>query len=318
MFKAAILDDYQDAASGLGDWDKLKDQVEFVFFTNHQTDEKEVADRLQDFDIVMMNRERTPFLKSQLDKLPNLKLLMTSGMRNFSIDIAAAQANGVVVCGTQSVSNSTPELTWGLILSLARQIPKEDRLLREGGYWQTTVGKGLQGRVLGIVGLGRLGSMVAKVGVAFGMKIIAWSPNLTEERAAEHGATLATKEKLFSTADFVTLHMPLSDRSRGIVGAEDIAIMRSDSYLINTSRGPLVEERALVAALENNAIAGAGLDVYDVEPLPLDHPYRRLENTVLTPHLGYVVEDSYRQSHNQMIENIEAWIAGSPSREMSV
>jgi phosphoglycerate dehydrogenase-like enzyme len=317
MFKAAILDDYQDAASGLGDWEKLKDQIEFVFFTNHQTDEEEIAARLHDFDIVMMNRERTPFLKSQLDKLPNLKLLMTSGMRNFSIDIAAAHANGVVVCGTQSVSNSTPELTWGLILSLARQIPKEDRLLREGGYWQTTVGKGLQGRILGIVGLGRLGTMVAKVGVAFGMKIIAWSPNLTEARAAEHGATLASKEELFSTADFITLHMPLSDQSRGIVGAEEIADMRSDAYLINTSRGPLVDELALVAALESNAIAGAGLDVYDVEPLPLDHPYRRLENTVLTPHLGYVVEDSYRQSHNQMIENIEAWIAGSPSREMS-
>jgi phosphoglycerate dehydrogenase-like enzyme len=317
MLKAAILDDYQNAASSLGDWDKLKDQVEFVFFTNHQTDEEEIADRLQNFDIVMMNRERTPFLKSQLDKLPNLKLLMTSGMRNFSIDIAAARTNGVVVCGTQSVSNSTPELTWGLILSLARQIPKEDRLLREGGYWQTTVGKGLQGRILGIVGLGRLGTMVAKVGVAFGMKIIAWSPNLTEERAAEHRVTLATKEKLFSSADFITLHMPLSDRSRGIVSAADIATMRSDAYLINTSRGPLVDERALVAALESNAIAGAGLDVYDVEPLPLDHPYRRLENTVLTPHLGYVVEDSYRQSHNQMIENIEAWIAGSPSREMS-
>ena len=315
MFKAAILDDYQNASSGLADWDQLQGQVEFEFFTDHLEDEAEIAARLQD---VMMNREPTPFLKSQLEKMPNLKLLMTSGMRNFSIDIAAAQAQGIVVCGTQSVSHPTPELTWGLILSLARQIPKEDRLLREGGYWQTTIGKSLLGSTLGIVGLGRLGTMVAKVAQAFGMNVIAWSPNLTEARTAEQGVELATKEALFSKADFVTLHMPLSDRSRGIVGPDDLALMKPSAYLVNTSRGPLVDEAALIQALESKAIAGAGIDVYDVEPLPLNHAYRRLENTVLTPHLGYVVEENYRQTYEQMIENIEAWISGTPSREMSV
>jgi phosphoglycerate dehydrogenase-like enzyme len=318
VLRAAILDDYQNVASGLADWDQLKDQVEFVFFTDHLEDEEEIAERLMDFDIVLMNRERTPFLKSQLDKLPNLKLLLTSGMRNFSIDLAAAQEKGLPVCGTQMISYATPELTWGLILSLARQIPKEDRLLRDGGYWQTTVGIGLEGRTLGILGLGRLGVPVAKIGLAFGMNVIAWSPNLTQERAAEDGVTSVSKEALFSEADFITLHMPLSDRSRGIVGAEDLAHMKSTSFLINTSRGPLVDEAALIKALEENAIAGAGLDVYDVEPLPLDHALRRLENTVLTPHLGYVVEDNYRLNFGQMIENIEAWIKGTQTREMKL
>ncbi|MBT4587784.1 MAG: D-2-hydroxyacid dehydrogenase family protein [Rhodospirillaceae bacterium] len=318
MFKAAILDDYQNAAPGLADWDQLGGQVEFTFFNDHLENEDEIADRLREFEIVLMNRERTPFLKSQLDKLPNLKLLLTSGARNFSIDVAAAQANGVIVCGTDMVSYPTPELTWGLILSLARNIHHEDRLLREGGFWQTTVGLGLQGRVLGVVGLGRLGMPVAKIGQAFGMEIIAWSPNLTKERAGEVGVKSVTKEELFSAADFITLHMPLSDRSRGIVGADDIALMKPTSYLINTSRGPLVDEAALIFALKSSKIAGAGLDVFDVEPLPLDHAFRGLENTVLTPHLGYVVEDNYRASFAQMIENIEAWIKGSPSREMLI
>ncbi len=317
MFKAAMLDDYQNATSKLADWDQLKGKVEFEFFTDHLEDEGEIAKRLQDFDIVMMNRERTPFLKSQLEKLPHLKLLMTSGMRNFSIDIAAANAQGISVCGTKSQSNPTPELTWGLILSLARQIPKEDRLLREGGYWQTTIGRGLQGNRLGIVGLGRLGTMVAKVGLAFGMDVVAWSPNLTAERASEVGVKAVSKNELFSSADFITLHMPLSDRSRGIAGADDIALMKSTAFLVNTSRGPLVEEAALIAALESGAIAGAGLDVYDIEPLPLDHVYRRLGNTVLTPHLGYVIEENYRQTFDEMIENIKAWISGTPMRVMT-
>tara|TARA_B100000315_G_scaffold65404_1_gene59364 strand:- start:203 stop:1159 length:957 start_codon:yes stop_codon:yes gene_type:complete len=317
MYRAAILDDYQSAAPGLADWDELKDQVEFVFFDDHLDDEDDVAVRLNEFDIVLMNRERTPFLKSQLDKLPNLKLLLTSGRRNFSIDVAAAMANGVTVCGTEMLGHPTPELAWGLIISLARQIPLEDRLLREGGYWQTTVGMGLRERTLGIVGLGRLGTPVAKIGLAFGMKVVAWSPNLTADRAAEAGVQRVSKEELFSNADFITLHMPLSDRSRGIVGAVDLANMKSTAYLVNTSRGPLVDEAALISALETNAIAGAGLDVFDIEPLPLDHAFRRLPNTILTPHLGYVVEDNYRLSFAQMIENIDAWINGSPIRVMT-
>jgi D-3-phosphoglycerate dehydrogenase len=312
--KVAILDDYQNVAPGLADWSKLKHHVEFVFFNDHLTDKNDIADRLYGFDVVLMNRERTSFLRSQLEMLPNLKLLITSGRRNLSIDIPFAIKKGIVVCGTDTESHPTPELTWGLILSLARQIPKEDRLLRAKGYWQTTVGVGLRGRILGIVGLGRLGIEVAKIGQAFGMKIIAWSPNLTLQRTDAVGVELATKEELFSEADFVTLHMPLSERSRGIVAQKDIAKMKPTSYLINTSRGPLVDEAALISALQNHAIAGAGLDVFDIEPLPTDHIYRQLENTVLTPHLGYVVEENYRQGYAQMIENIEAWISGEPRR----
>ncbi len=317
MYRAAILDDYQSAAPDLADWGQLKDQVEFVFFSDHLDDESEVTARLKDFDIILMNRERTPFLKSQLDNLPNLKLLLTSGMRNFSIDVEAAMANDVTVCGTEMLGHPTPELAWGLIISLARHIPLEDRLLREGGTWQTTVGVGLRNRTLGVIGLGRLGTPVAKIGLAFGMNVVAWSPNLTEERAAEAGIKCVSKEKLFAEADFITLHMPLSDRSRGIVSASDIQRMKSTAYLINTSRGPLIDEAALIAALEAKMIAGAGLDVFDVEPLPQDHAFRRLTNTVLTPHLGYVVEDNYRVSFAQMIENIEAWINGSPIRIMT-
>ena len=317
MYRAAILDDYQSAAPGLADWDQLKDQIEFVFFSDHLDNESDIAARLKDFDIVLMNRERTPFLKSQLDQLPNLKLLLTSGMRNFSIDVAAAAANEVAVCGTEMLGYPTPELAWGLIISLARQIPLEDRLLREGGYWQTTVGMGLRERTLGVVGLGRLGTPVAKIGLAFEMNVVAWSPNLTAESAAEVGVKCVSKDDLFAEADFITLHMPLSDRSRGIVGASDIQRMKPTAFLINTSRGPLIDEAALVTALKTKAIGGAGLDVFDIEPLPLDHAFRRLANTVLTPHLGYVVEDNYRVAFAQMIENIEAWIKGSPTRVMT-
>jgi phosphoglycerate dehydrogenase-like enzyme len=317
MFKAAILDDYQNVASGLANWEKLASKVEFSFFSDHLIDENEIADRLEVFDILMINRERTPFLKSQLEKLPNLKLLLTSGHRNFSIDMATANERGVTVCGTDMLSFSTPELAWGLILSLARQIPKEDQLLRKGGYWQTTIGIGLEGKTLGVVGLGRLGVPMARIGQAFGMKVIAWSPNLTQHRAAKVGVRFATKKELFANADFITIHMPLSDRSREIVGAEEIKLMKTSAFLINTSRGPLVAEQSLVSALKGKKIAGAGLDVFDVEPLPLGHPLRQLDNTVLTPHLGYVVEENYMQGFEQMIENIEAWLSGKPIREIS-
>ena len=317
MFKAAILDDYQNVASGLANWEKLASKVEFSFFSDHLIDENEIADRLEVFDILMINRERTPFLKSQLEKLPNLKLLLTSGHRNFSIDMATANERGVTVCGTDMLSFSTPELAWGLILSLARQIPKEDQLLRNGGYWQTTIGIGLEGKTLGVVGLGRLGVPMARIGQAFGMKVIAWSPNLTQHRAAKVGVRFATKKELFANADFITIHMPLSDRSREIVGAEEIKLMKTSAFLINTSRGPLVAEQSLVSALKGKKIAGAGLDVFDIEPLPLGHPLRQLDNTVLTPHLGYVVEENYTQGFEQMIENIESWLSGKPIREIS-
>jgi phosphoglycerate dehydrogenase-like enzyme len=313
MTRVAILDDYQNCALEMADWSKLPEGSEVVSFTDHLTDEDEIAARLAGFDVVMVNRERTPFSKSQLAKLPDLKLLLTAGMRNAALDIAAANAQGIVVCGAMMVNTSTPELTWGIIHSVMRHLPTEDRNVREG-RWQTTVGKVLSDKVLGVIGLGRLGIPVSQVALAFGMDVIAWSPNLTDDRAAEHGVTRVDKGELFRQADIITIHMPLSERSRGLVGADDIALMKPTAYLINTSRGPIVDETALIDALEKGKIAGAGLDVYDIEPLPADHPLRRLPNTVVTPHIGYVTEESYRLSFAESIENIEAWLAGAPIR----
>ncbi len=311
MTRIAILDDYQGVALEMGDWEALSEGCEAVAFTDHLAEEDAIAERLADFEVVVVNRERTPFRRGLLEKLPKLGLLVTAGMRNASIDVAAAADRGVVVSGTAMVGNPTPELAWGLIIALARNIPREDRGVREG-KWQQTVGQGLGGKVLGIIGLGRLGVPVARVGLAFDMEVIAWSPNLTEARAAEHGATLATKEGLFSGADFISIHMPLSERSQGLIGAADLARMKESAYLINTSRGPIVDEQALIQALREGRIAGAGLDVYDIEPLPLDHPLRSMENTVLTPHLGYVEEENYRLGFAAAIDSIQAWLDGKP------
>lgn len=313
MTKIAIIDDYQGVALSMADWDGLGNDVDISVFQDHLEEGAALIERLSPFEVIVMNRERSPFPDTLQAQLPNLKLLITNGMYNASIDLAAAKSRGVTVCGSQAVANPTPELTWGLIISLARNIPLEQGNVRNGG-WQTTVGMGLKGRVLGIIGLGRLGTPVAKVGLAFGMEVIAWSPNLTDERAAEAGVTRADKADLMAKSDFITLHMPLSDRSRGIVGAADIAQMKKTAFLVNTSRGPLVEEAALIDALENRKIAGAGLDVYDIEPLPTDHPFRRLENTVVTPHLGYVVDDNYTLYFPQAVENIAAWREGNPVR----
>lgn len=269
--------------------------------------------RLASFDAVLMIRERTPFPASLIEQLPNLKLLITTGMRNNSIDVGAAQKRDVVVCGTRSVNHPTPELTWGLILSLCRHIPLEFRNMRSG-RWQTTIGRDLAGKVLGIVGLGRLGTPVAQVGLAFGMDVAAWSPNLTVERAGAVGARCVTKEELFSKSDIVTIHMPLSDRSAGLVAAEDLRRMKSTAYLINTSRGPIVDETALIEALREGGIGGAGLDVYGVEPLPADHPLRTIDNVLLTPHLGYVTEENYRLNFSDAVDNVEAWLSGNPIR----
>ncbi len=299
----------------MGDWKALPEGTEVVAFTDHLADQEAIAGRLADFDVVVVNRERTPFPRGLLEKLPRLGLLVTAGNRNMSIDVAAAADCGVVVSGTAMMGNPTPELTWGLIIALARNIPREDRAVRQG-KWQQTVGHGLRGKVLGIIGLGRLGVPVAKVGLAFGMEVIAWSPNLTAARAAEHGVALAAKEELFSRADVITIHMPLSPRSRGIIGAADLARMKQSAYLINTSRGPLIDEEALIEVLREGRIAGAGLDVYDIEPLPADHPLRGMENTVLTPHIGYVEEDNYRLGFAAAIENIQAWLDGKPIREL--
>jgi phosphoglycerate dehydrogenase-like enzyme len=312
MARIAVLDDYQRVAHRFADWSRLAEH-EVTFFHEPLAD---VASALEPFEIVCAMRERTPFPAGLFPHLPNLRLLVTTGMRNAAIDLAAAAQHGVTVCGTKALGSPTAELAWGLILALARRIPQEDRALREGG-WQSTVGVGLEGKTLGIVGLGRLGSSVARVGAAFGMRLVAWSEHLTAERAAECGAELATKDELLRTADVVTIHLVLGDRTRGLIGSRELALMKPTAFLVNTSRGPIVDEAALLAALETGAIAGAGLDVYDREPLPADHPLRRAPNTVLTPHLGYVTEETYRVFYEQTVEDIEAFLAGTPVRVLA-
>ena len=313
MKRCAIIDDYQGCALGMAGWGALAAEVEVEAFRDHVSDEDELARRLAGFEIVCAMRERTPFPRSLFEKLPRLELLLTSGMRNLSIDGAAAAEHGVTVCGTPSVGTPTAELAWGLILALARSIPAEDRTIRAGG-WQETLGVSLEGKTLGVIGLGRLGSRVAGIGKAFGMEVVAWSQNLTEARCREVGVVLADKETLLRTADVVTIHLLLSERTRGLIRASDLALLKNDAFLVNTSRGPIVDEAALIDALERRAIAGAGLDVFDIEPLPADHPFRRLENTVITPHLGYVSLDNYRCYFPAMVEDIKAWLAGAPVR----
>ena len=313
MMRLAILDDYQRAALAMADWDSLRPAIEVQAFHEILASEDAVAERLRDFEILVAMRERTAFRRSLLERLPKLKLLVTTGMVNASIDLKAAVERGIVVCGTDSLRHPTAELTWGLILSLARSIPREDASMRRGG-WQKTVGIGLHGKVLGILGLGKLGSQVAAYGKAFQMEVIAWSENLTVERANSMGVRRVDKQELFLRADFLTVHTVLSKRTRGLVGPDDLAAMKPAAYLINTSRGPIVDERALVAALEGHKIAGAALDVYDQEPLPVDHPLRRLENVVLTPHLGYVTAENYRVFYSDAVENVRAFLAGNPIR----
>ena len=316
MTRVAVLDDYQGVALEMADWSSLQDGpngVEVDVFSDHSSDEDDVAERLRPYDAVVAMRERTPFRRGLLERLPNLRLLVTTGMRNASIDVGAATDNGVTVCGTNGLPYPTAELTWGLILALARKVPTEDRATREG-HWQVTMGEGLQGKTLGVLGLGNLGSQVATVGVAFGMRVIAWSQNLTAERASQFGAGLVSKEDLLRSSDILTIHTILSRRTRGLIGADELAMMKRSAYLVNTSRGPIVDEEALIAALRSGAIAGAGLDVFDVEPLPLDHPLRSLPNTVLTPHMGYVTSETYRIFYSDAVEDIRAFLVGAPVR----
>ncbi len=309
MARIAVLDDYQRVAGRFADWSRLGEH-EVTFFHEPLDDP---ARQLEPFEVVCAMRERTAFPAELFDRLPNLRLLVTTGRRNAAIDVPAAAAHGVTVCGTDVPGASTAELAWGLVLALVRHVPREDRGIRDGG-WQTTVGLDLAGRTLGVVGLGRLGSIVARYGAAFGMRLVAWSENLTAERAAACGAELVTKDELLSTADVVTIHLVLSRRTRGLIGARELGLMKPTAYLVNTSRGPIVDEAALLAALEEGTIAGAALDVYDREPLPPDHPLRRAPNTVLTPHVGYVTENTYRAFYGQTVEDVVAWLAGSPVR----
>lgn len=311
--RCAIIDDYQDVGTRLADWGPVSRDVAVTVFRDHLHDEDAVAARLRPFEIVVIMRERTPFPRSLLDKLPALKLLVTSGLRNAAIDIAACAERGIVVAGTESLGYPTAELTWGLILGFMRHIPQEDRNVRLGA-WQRTVGIGVRGKTLGVIGLGRLGSQVAAVGRTFGMEVLAWSQNLTAEACAAAGVTLAAKDELLRRADIVTIHLVLSPRTTGLIGAREFALMKPTALLVNTSRGPIVEEAALVQALQTRRIAGAALDVFDTEPLPLDHPLRRMENTVVTPHLGYVIEENYRGFFEGAVENIRNWLDGRPVR----
>ena len=313
MTRVAILDDYQDVARRMADWSSLPSGVDVVVFQDHLAAEAAVAARLAEFDAVVAMRERTPFPRTLLERLPRLRLLVTTGMRNASIDLRAAADRGVLVCGTGGLPYPTAELAWALILSLVRRVPREDRATRLGG-WQETLGTGLNGKTLGVLGLGTLGSRVARIGRAFEMDVVAWSQNLTAERAAAVGARLVDRDELLGRADVVTIHLVLSERTRGLIGARELALMRKTAYLVNTSRGPIVEEPALIRALETGAIAGAGLDVYDEEPLPRDHPFRRLPNTVITPHLGYVTEETYRIFYDDALEDVRAYLAGAPVR----
>jgi phosphoglycerate dehydrogenase-like enzyme len=316
MTRVAILDDYQDVALSVADWKSLGPEVAVQAFHERLVGEDVLVKPLADFEVIVAMRERTHFPRSVLERLPKLKLLVTTGMRNVAIDAKAAAELGIVVSGTGMLTPPTAELTWGLILALARHIPEEAQHMRSGG-WQTTVGVGLHGKVLGVLGLGKLGSEVARVGRAFQMEVIAWSQNLTAENASSVGATRVEKDELFQRADFVTIHLILSERTRGLVTARELALMKPGAYLINTSRGPIVEERALIDVLTNRKIAGAALDVYDEEPLPENHSLRRLDNVVLTPHLGYVTVENYRRAYGEAVEDIRAFLAGNPIRTIS-
>lgn len=311
--RVAVLDDYQGVALSSADWSSLADRVDVEIFRDHLDGEDALAARLAPFPIVVAMRERTPFTAALLGRLDNLKLLVTTGNRNAAIDMAACAQQGVTVCGTDGQVQSTAELTWALILACARHIPTEVANVRSGG-WMTTVGADLHGRTLGLCGLGRIGGMVATVGKAFGMNLIAWSQNLTAERCAALGATLVTKEQLFRQADILTIHLVLSERTRGLVGEAELAWMKPDSILVNTSRGPICDEDALARACAAGTIGAAGLDAFGVEPLPLDHPFRHLPNVIPTPHIGYVSQDVYGTFFRHIVEDIAGFLDGAPVR----
>jgi phosphoglycerate dehydrogenase-like enzyme len=320
--RVAILDDYQQVALASADWPS----ADITVFTEHIERTEALVRVLEPFDVIVTMRERTPFSSERISLLPNLKLLVTTGMANASIDLAAARERGITVCGTGGNQGATAELTWGLILALARHIPDEDQRMKACGgsgggamssAWQRTVGTGLHGKHLGIVGLGTQGRAVAKVGRAFSMKLLAWSQNLDPAKAEKAHAEPVTKDELFAQSDVVTVHYKLSERSTALVGAAELALMKPTAYLINTSRGPVVDTTALVTALRSGKIAGAGLDVYDTEPLPLSHPLRTMPNVVLTPHLGYVTRDTYRVFYGEAAQDIAAFAKGEPIRVLS-
>ena len=316
--KLAILDDYLAAARSLADWSAVEDSYDIHVFEEHLGDQDAVIAALQPFDALVAMRERTKFPATVLDALPNLKLLISTGMGARHIDLPAATRNGIRVCGTVAPpgGNNEVELCWGMIIGLYRNLIEEDQVVRAGG-WQTKLGIGVAGKTLGVLGLGRLGSRMAVMGQAFGMDVIAWSENLTAERCAEFGVRQVGKDELFQTADVVSIHLVESDRTRGIVGAGELALMKETALLINTSRGPIVDENALLDALRNGTIGGAGLDVYDVEPLPADHPLRSAPRTMLTAHIGYGADGTMRGWYETAVEDVTAFLAGAPVRVMN-
>jgi phosphoglycerate dehydrogenase-like enzyme len=311
--RIVLLDDYQGVALDYGGWDRVPEEWQIVALERHTGDPDELVAALAEAEIVVAMRERTAFPATILDRLPELKLLITTGMANVAIDVATARRNGVLVCGTGMHGPATAELTWGLILALLRKIPSEDAAMRLGA-WQNTIGGDLEGSILGLLGFGRLGRRVATVAQAFGMEVLAWSQNLDPEEVRAAGVEPVEKLPLFERSDIVSVHYKLSERSRGLVGAGELAAMKPSAYLINTSRGPIVDTSALVTALHAGEIAGAGIDVYDTEPLPADHPLRSTPHTVLTPHLGYVTEDTYEVFFSDAVEDVLAYLDGAPVR----
>ncbi|MEE4682251.1 D-2-hydroxyacid dehydrogenase family protein [Pseudomonas alliivorans] len=309
----AVLDDWQNVASNVVDWSPLRSIGEISFLHEFPADTAVMVQRLRDFDVICVMRERTLFDEALLSQLPRLKLLTTGGMRNAAIDVAAAKRLNITVCGTDSYKHAAPELTWALIMGITRNLVAEANSLR-AGHWQVGLGSDLHGKTLGILGLGSIGKWIARYGQAFGMKVIAWSQNLTPEAAAECGVTYVSKQALFEQSDVLSVHLVLSDRSRGLVDAEALGRMKPGAFIVNTSRGPIIDEAAMIETLQQRRIAGAALDVFDVEPLPKNHPFRTLNNVLATPHIGYVTENNYQTFYGRMIENIQAWHAGSPIR----
>ena len=315
--RCEILDDYFKIALTSADWSRIEDRVDLTVFEAPFKSEGDAVSALKEFEIILAMRERTAFPRSLLAVLPKLRLMITSGMRNAAIDLDAARDHNVVLCGTAFARDPTAPLTMGLILELTRNIGRESARMHAGEPWQAHLGVEIEGRTLGVIGLGKLGTKVAKLAQAFGMHVIAWSPNLTPERCKEVGVAYASKEELFASADVVTIHVVLGPRSRGLVGREDLLRMKPTAYIVNTARGPIIDELALLEVLQQRKIAGAGIDVFSVEPLPVDHPFRKLDNMVITPHLGYATEEVLRGHYSQMVEGIDAWLKGEPLRRLA-
>jgi phosphoglycerate dehydrogenase-like enzyme len=314
--KIAVLDDYQNVARDMADWSSIEANHQITFFNDIYEGLDGFTKRLEPSEIVCIMRERSPFKRDLIERLPNLKMVVTAGMRNAALDLDACKDRGIPVLGTGGSAQATPELAWGMMLSLARNIHIENARMREGS-WITTLGTDMQGKTLGVLGLGRLGVKMSQIAHAFDLNVIAWSQNLTDEKAAEAGVTRVGKEELFRQADFLTIHYKLGDRSRGLVGAAELGLMKPSAFLINTSRGPIVDTDALIATLTEGRIAGAGVDVYDSEPLAPDHPIRKCPRTILTPHLGYVTDGTYSAFYGEIVESIESWLAGNPIRVLA-